>query len=86
MNLLLFGAILFFSFGIAYSVEGDWCKRKQAGPNVIKHFKSSFQLSMNFSLLIIIKMPTTVGIFTFTSREVCMLSYVKQEKNAIVSN
>ena len=42
------------------------------------------QLSMKISLLINMKM--TVGIFIFYSREVFMLSYVFQERIAIVDN
>ena len=38
------------------------------GPEVIKKFPCSTQLSMNFILLIDIKMPTIVGILTFISR------------------
>ena len=38
------------------------------GPEVIKLFPCSTQLSMNFILLIDIKMPTIVGILTFISR------------------
>ena len=39
-------------------------------------FSCSTQLSMKFSLLINMKMPTIVGIFIFISREIFMLSYV----------
>ena len=46
------------------------------GPKVIKLFSCSTQLSMKFSLLINMKMPTIVGIFIFVSRENLMLSYV----------
>ena len=45
-------------------------------PEVIKLFSCSTQLSMKFSLLINMKMPTIVGIFIFISRENFMLSYV----------
>ena len=38
------------------------------GPEVIKLFSCSTHLSMIFILLINVKMPTTVGIFTFISR------------------
>ena len=38
-----------------------------AGPEVIKLFSCSTQLSMNFFLLINVKMPTVVGILTFMS-------------------
>ena len=46
------------------------------GPQIIKRFSCSTQLSMNISLLINMKMPTMVGIFIFSSRETFMLSYV----------
>ena len=39
------------------------------GPDVIKLFSCSTQLSMNFLLLINVKMPTIVGILTFISRK-----------------
>ena len=39
----------------------------QAGPEVIKLFSCSTQLSMKFFLLINVKMPTIVGILTFKS-------------------
>ena len=38
---------------------------------------------MKFSLLINMKMPTTVGIFIFISREIFMLCYVKHKEFAI---
>ena len=47
-----------------------------SGPEVILLFSCSTQLSMNFSLLINIKMPTIVSIFIFISRDIFMLSYV----------
>ena len=50
------------------------------GPEVIKLFSCSTQLSMKFSLLINMKMPTIVGIFIFISREIFMLINVKQER------
>ena len=37
------------------------------GPEVIKLFSCSTHLSMNFFLLINVKMPTIVGILTFMS-------------------
>ena len=46
------------------------------GPEVIKLFSCSTQLSMEFSLLIHMKMPTMFGIFILISREIFMLSYV----------
>ena len=43
-------------------------KKKSLGPEVIKHFPCSTQLSTKFILLINVKMPTIVGILTFISR------------------
>ena len=49
------------------------CKYKRSrsffepGPEVIKLFSCSTQLSMKFFLLITVKMPTIVGILTFMS-------------------
>ena len=37
------------------------------GPDVIKHFLYSPQLSIQFIMLIIVKMPTIVGILTIIS-------------------
>ena len=42
--------------------------KRTPGPEVIKLFSCSTQLSMKFFLLIIVKMPTVVGILTFMSR------------------
>ena len=39
----------------------------ESGPEVIKLFSCSTQLSMQFFLLINVKMPTTVGVLTFMS-------------------
>ena len=39
------------------------------GPELIKLFSCSTQLSMKFFLLINVKMPTIVGILTFMSRK-----------------
>ena len=39
----------------------------KSGPEVIKHFSYSTQLSTKFILLINVKMPTIVGILTFIS-------------------
>ena len=41
----------------------------EPGPEVIKINSCSTQLSMNFFLLINVKMPTIVGILTFMSRK-----------------
>ena len=40
---------------------------RQTGPKVVKLFSCSTHLSMKFSLLINMKMPTNVGIFIFIS-------------------
>ena len=42
----------------------------ETGPEVIKLFSYSTQLSTKFFLLIIVKMPTVVGILTFKSRKI----------------
>ena len=49
---------------------------QSTGPEVIKLFSCSFQLSMKFYVLINMKMPTIVGIFIFISGEIFMLSNV----------
>ena len=49
---------------------------KSPGPDIIKLFSCSSQLSMKFSLLINMKMPTTAGIFIFISRVIFMLGYI----------
>ena len=48
----------------------------KTGTEVIKLFSSLTQLSMKFSLLMNMKMPTIVGIFIFISREILMLRYI----------
>ena len=45
------------------------------GPEVIKLFSCSTQLSMRFILLINVKMPTSVGILTFMSGKNSILSF-----------
>ena len=50
------------------------------GPEVIKLFSCSTQLSMKFFLLINVKMPTTVGILTFMSRNNSILGLSEPEK------
>ena len=53
------------------------------GPEVIKLFSCSTQLSMKFFLLINVKMPTIVGILTFMSRKNSILSLSEPEKCCI---
>ena len=52
-----------------YNIEEPESVMKQwlLGPEVIKHFSCSTQLSMKIFLLINVKMPTIVGILTFIS-------------------
>ena len=58
------------------SINQTTLQHNTPGPEVIKLFSCSTQLSMKFSLLINMKMLTIVGIFIFISREIFMLSYV----------
>ena len=53
------------------------------GPEVIKLFSCSTQLSMKFFLLINVKMPTAVGILTFMSgkNSIVCLSELKKKTN-----
>ena len=50
------------------------------GPEVIKLFSCSTQLSIKFFLLINVKMPTIVGILTFMSRKNTILGLHEPEK------
>ena len=55
----------------------------QTGPKVIKLFSCSTQLSMNFFLLINVKMPAIiiVGILTFMSRKNSILGLSEPKKS-----
>ena len=53
------------------------------GPEVIKLFSCSTQLSRKFFLLINVKMPTIVGILTFISRKNGILGLSESEKSFI---
>ena len=55
------------------------------GPEAVQLFSCSILLSMQFSLLIDMKMPTIVGIFIFISKENFMLRYVWQVKKMQLS-
>ena len=55
----------------------------RSGPEVIKLFLCSIQLSMKFFLLINVKMQTIVGILTFMSRKNSILSLSESEKSWI---
>ena len=66
---------LFMTYGMCQK------KRFWSGPEVIKLFSYTTQLSMKIFLLINIKMPTVVGILIFISRTNFMLSSALQEKS-----
>ena len=53
---------------------------KKPGPEVIKLFSCSTQLSMNFFLLINVKMPTIVGILTFMSGKIAIYANLGLKK------
>ena len=61
-------------------VTNDWCiilsshVLDSSGPEIIKLFSCSTQLSMKFSLLLNMKMPPKVRIFIFISREIVFIS------------
>ena len=55
--------------------------RKQSRPRGYKTFLCSTQLSMKFFLLINVKMPRIVGIFTFISRKNSILGLSKPDKS-----
>ena len=61
-----------------------WAVKKNnlrwTGPEVIKHFSISPQLSIKFILLIKVKMPAIVGILTFMSRKNDIRSWSEPEK------
>ena len=52
----------------------------QPGPEVIKPYPCSTQLSMNFFVLINVILPTTVGILTFMSRKNSILVLYEPDK------
>ena len=54
-----------------------------SGPEVIKLFSCSTQLSMEFFLLINVKMPTIVGILTFMSGKNSILGLSEPKKSRI---
>ena len=57
-----------------------------SGPEVIKLFSCSTQLSMNFFLLVNVKMPTIVGILTFMrgKNSILGLSEPKKKLNLLI--
>ena len=58
-----------------------YCNNGKPGPEVIKLFSCSTQLSTKFFPLINVKMPTTVGILTFMSRKNSILGLSEPEKS-----
>ena len=60
------------------------CRRiVRSGPEVIKLFSCSAQVSMKFFLLINVKMPTIVGILTFMSGKNSILGISEPKKGRI---
>ena len=57
---------------------------ERAGPEVVKLFSSSTQLSMDFIPLINVKWPTIVGILTFMSMIDKHLRDLKQDTSSFV--
>ena len=53
------------SFKSNFKFRSGLSLRLRPGPEVIKHFSCSTQLSITFIMLINVKMPTKVGILTF---------------------
>ena len=54
--------------------------KMKPGPEVIKLFPCSTQLSMKFIILINVKMPTAVGILTFISMIITTSESLKARK------
>ena len=75
-----------FFFSVCRTVLIQNIRTQRPGPDVIKLYSCTTQLRMKFSLLINRKMPTTVGIFLFISRENFMLSKVSKKEFVIVNN
>ena len=71
-----------FDLGFIFT-EGRNLFNHEPGPEVIKLFSCSAQLSMKFFLLINVKMPTIVGILTLMSRKNNILGLTEPEKCCI---
>ena len=56
------------------------CLSIQCGPEIIKLFSCSIQLSVKFFLLVNVKMPTIVGISTFMGRKNSTLGLSEPKK------
>ena len=66
---------------LAYEALSRLRYKRDPGPEVIKLFSCSTQLSMEFFLLIKVKMPTIVGILTFMSGKNSILGLSESEKS-----
>ena len=60
--------------------EQELSEDKKSVPEVIKNFSCSTQLSMEFFLLINVKMPTIVGILTFMNMKNSIISLSEPKK------
>ena len=58
----------------------NFVEKLELGPEVIKLFSYSTQLSMKFFLLINVKMPTIVGILTFMNRKIAFEAYLSLKR------
>ena len=56
------------------------CQNIKPGPEVIKLFPCSTQLSMKFFLLINVRMPTIVDILTFINRKNSIINLSEPKK------
>ena len=72
------GIVLFvmFSSGCCFVMSFRVIQLVDPGPEVMKLFSCSTQMSIKYSLLQNMKMPTMVGIFIFISGEIFRLSYI----------
>ena len=70
MKLMKILGLRCYEMGTRYfTVEKNAKNLHSPGPEIIKRFSCSTQLSMKFFRLINVKMPTIVGILTFMSRK-----------------
>ena len=69
-----------FSISLTNGSKLEEIRQKQTCPEVIKLFSCSTQLSINFFLLINVKMPTIVGILTFMSGKNIILCLSERQK------
>ena len=79
VNLAIFIFCIYSIMADAYIVKSPL--KAFTGPEVIKLSSCSTQLSMEFFLLINVKMPTIVGILTFVSRKNSILGLSESKKS-----